>query len=91
MLPQGLAERRLEIVDELKAAGIGSSVYYPKALPDTSYYRDRYGYSPGSCPVATRISETSIALPVAPHVSESDAERIVTTVKETLSGHVSHA
>jgi perosamine synthetase len=91
MLPPGLAERRLEIIDELKAAGIGSSVYYPKALPDTSYYRDRYGYSPGSCPVATRISETSVALPVAPHVSESDAERIVTTVKETLSAHVSHA
>jgi len=91
LLPAGLAERRTEIVDELKAAGVGSSVYYPKALPDTRYYRERYGYQHGSCPVATRISETSIALPVAPHVSESDAERIVTTVKETLSGHVSHA
>jgi dTDP-4-amino-4,6-dideoxygalactose transaminase len=37
--------------------------------------------------VATRISETSIALPVGPHVDDSDAERIVTTVKETLSRH----
>jgi perosamine synthetase len=91
LLADGIAGRRLEIVEDLKAAGIGTSVYYPKALPDTRFYRERYGYAPGSCPVATRISETSIALPVAPHVSESDAERIVTTVKETLSRHAGHA
>ena len=91
MLAPSLAGRRTEIIDELKAAGVGSSVYYPKALPDTRYYRDRYGYSHGSCPVATRISETSIALPVAPHVSDTDAERIVTTVKETLARHAGHA
>jgi dTDP-4-amino-4,6-dideoxygalactose transaminase len=91
LLPDGLADRRLEIVEQLKAAGVGTSVYYPKALPDTRYYRERYAFSHGSCPVATRISETSIALPVAPHVSEADAERIVTTVKETLTAHVTHA
>jgi perosamine synthetase len=91
LLAPELAGRREQIVESLKQAGVGSSVYYPKALPDTRYYRERYGYPHGSCPVATRISESSIALPVAPHVSESDAQRIVNTVKETVSGHVSHA
>lgn len=91
LLAPPLAGRREAIIDDLKAAGVGSSVYYPKALPDTRYYRRRYGYAHGSCPVATRISETSIALPVAPHVSDADAERIVTTVKETLSRHAGHA
>ena len=87
LLSRDLAPKRTEIVDALKADGVGSSVYYPKALPDTRYYRERYGFEHGSCPVATRISETSIALPVGPHVDEADAERIVTTVKETLSRH----
>jgi dTDP-4-amino-4,6-dideoxygalactose transaminase len=91
LLAPPLAGRREAIIDDLKAAGVGSSVYYPKALPDTRYYRRRYGYAHGSCGVATRISETSIALPVAPHVSDADAERIVTTVKETLSRHAGHA
>ena len=87
LLGPELAPQRTEIVEALKADGVGSSVYYPKALPDTRYYRERYGFEHGSCPVATRISETSIALPVGPHVDEADAERIVTTVKETLSRH----
>jgi dTDP-4-amino-4,6-dideoxygalactose transaminase len=85
VLEGDLAPRREAIIEQLKAAGVGTSVYYPKALPDTSYYRSRYGFGHGTCPNATRISEDSIAFPVAPHVSREDVERIVTTVKETLN------
>ena len=63
---------------------MGTSVYYPKAIPDTAYYRGKYGFHHGSCPAATRISEDSIAFPVAPHISEGDVERIVETVKENV-------
>jgi perosamine synthetase len=85
VLERELAARREAIIEQLKAGGVGTSVYYPKALPDTSYYRSRYGFGHGTCPNATRISEDSIAFPVAPHVSREDVERIVTTVKETLN------
>ena len=78
------AGRREELIDELKARGVGTSVYYPKSLPDTAYYARKYGYAPGSCPNATRISTRSIALPVGPHVTEDDADRIIGTVKEVL-------
>lgn len=77
--------RREEIIEALKAEGIGTSVYYPKSLPDTAYYSGKYGYAPGSCPVATRISTTSIAFPVAPHITESDIGRIVDGVRRTLA------
>lgn len=86
VLEDGLASRREEIIAAFKAAGVGTSVYYPKALPDTAYYRGRYGFDHGSCPEATRISEDSIAFPVAPHVSGDDVTRIITTVKELLNG-----
>ena len=79
-----LARQREEIIDALKGRGVGTSVYYPKSLPDTAYYRGRYGYEDGHCPVATRISTTSIAFPVGPHLEEGDVERIVTTVKDTI-------
>ena len=76
---------REAIIDALKARGVGTSVYYPKSLPDTRYYARRYGYAPGRCPNATRISTRSIAFPVGPHVSDDDAQRIVETVKETIA------
>ena len=85
VLREPLHERREELIDALKAKGVGTSVYYPKSLPDTAYYARRYGYEHGSCPNATRISERSIAFPVGPHVSEADARRIIETVKETIS------
>lgn len=79
------AERREGIIEALKARGVGTSVYYPKSIPDTAYYAGKYGIPPASCPEATRISTCSLAFPVAPHVTETDAERIIETVKETLS------
>lgn len=78
------ADRRDQVMDALGKLGVGTSVYYPKSLPDTTYYRERYGYAPGSCPVATRISETSIAFPVGPHVSERDVERMAAALGSAL-------
>lgn len=80
-----LADRREEVIERLKADGIGTSVYYPKSLPDTAYYRSRYGYQTGTCPVATRISTTSIAFPVAPHVDEAGINRIVEAVGNCMT------
>jgi dTDP-4-amino-4,6-dideoxygalactose transaminase len=84
VLDSELAPQREAIIERLKAEGVGTSVYYPKAIPDTAYYRGKYGFSHGSCPAATRISEDSIAFPVGPHVTEGDVERIVETVKENV-------
>ena len=85
VLREPLHERREQLIDALKARGVGTSVYYPKSLPDTAYYARRYGFAHGSCPNATAISERSIAFPVAPHISEDDAHRIVDIVKETIT------
>jgi dTDP-4-amino-4,6-dideoxygalactose transaminase len=84
LLRPPLAERREDVIDALKARGVGTSVYYPRSLPDTVYYRDRYGYEEGHCPVATRISTTSIAFPVGPHLAVGDVDRIVETVKDAI-------
>jgi perosamine synthetase len=84
VLDKPLATRRSEIIDELKGRGIGTSVYYPKALPDLAYYAEKYGYKRGSCPNASLISDASIAFPVAPHVSEDDVDYMIEVAREVL-------
>ena len=81
--------QRERLIEDLKAKGVGSSVYYPKPLPETSFYAQRYGHEPGSFPEAARISYGSIALPVGPHVSDEDVDLIVGSMKEAVGEKVS--
>lgn len=85
VLDEPLQERREEIIEQLKAEGVGTSVYYPKPLSDTRFYRETYGAEAGSHPVAATISYGSIAFPVGPHIEEGDVETIVETVKRVLA------
>jgi perosamine synthetase len=79
-----LDERREEVIEALKARGIGSSVYYPKPLPETSYYVGMYGEKQGFFPEAARLSYHSIALPVGPHVSDQDVDLMVSGMWEVV-------
>lgn len=84
LLNQSLSKRRFEIVTYLKEKGVGTSVYYPKAVAHLSYYKDKYAYSDRSFPVASWISNSSIALPVGPHLNAEDMEYIAASLKEAV-------
>jgi len=84
ILKEPLNEKRFEIVNYLKQNGIGTSVYYPRPVPHFSYYKEKYGYSDTSFPVASRISRNSIALPVGPHVNEEDIDYIISIIKKAI-------
>ncbi|MBI3931003.1 MAG: DegT/DnrJ/EryC1/StrS family aminotransferase [Chloroflexi bacterium] len=84
ILKEPLFKKRFEIVNYLKQHGLGTSVYYPRPVPHLRYYKDKYGYSDTSFPVASRISGNSIALPVGPHVSHEDINYMVTTIKNAI-------
>src|SRR5258708_38934480 len=85
LLGTRLAPLRFELVTKLNAAGVGTSVYYPKAVPDLTYYREKYGFPLGKFPNASWISDTSIALPVGPHLDEDDMAYIADTVRAAIS------
>ena len=59
-------------------------MYYPRPVPHMAYYKDKYGYSDTSFPVASRISGNSIALPVGPHVNNEDIDYMVATIKDAI-------
>lgn len=84
VLPKDGSIDRGAVIDRLKAAGVGTSVHYPKALPMLAYYRDRYGYRSGQFPVAEWLGDQSISLPVGPHIGEDDIPRIVSAMKEAV-------
>ena len=44
----------------------------------------RYGYDEDSFPVAAKISNGSISLPVGPHIDRDDARYIAVKVKEVI-------
>ncbi len=76
--------KRLEIMNQLKDMGIGTSIYYPIPLPRMTYYKRKYGFNKESCFNANIISESIIALPVGPHLNITDMEYIGSSVIEVL-------
>ncbi|CCQ73084.1 UDP-4-amino-4-deoxy-L-arabinose--oxoglutarate aminotransferase [Magnetospira sp. QH-2] len=86
LLPQGWEAKRSALIKGLKERGVGSSVYYPHPVPRLDYYQNQYGYRDSDFPSAARISDTSIALPVGPHLTPDHMKRIATAIKETLVG-----
>lgn len=84
LLNDELAPKRPELVQALKARGVGTSVYYPKPVPHFSYYRQKYGFDLESFPQAARLSYQSLALPVGPHLNREDMAEIVRRLKEAI-------
>lgn len=84
LLDQPLAEERYRIMEMLKERGVGTSIYYPHAIPEMTYYKKKYSLAPSNYPVAKRISDTIIALPVGPHLDEEDMTYIGQNLAEII-------
>ncbi len=74
---------RDRVLAALRAAGIGASIHYPTPIHLTGAYRD-LGYGPGSFPVAEAAADEILTLPLYPHITALQQERIVTELKEAL-------
>ncbi|MFH1287792.1 MAG: DegT/DnrJ/EryC1/StrS family aminotransferase [bacterium] len=84
LLSEPLVPKRSEIIQSLKQKGIGTSIYYPQAVPHFTYYKNKYGYTDSDFPVASSISRSSIALPVGPHLNIEDTDYIAGMVKSII-------
>lgn len=84
LLEDSLAEKRPKIIASMKEQGVGTSIYYPSPVPLMSYYKNKYGYTERDFPVAFRISNNSIALPVGPHLQEADMETVAKTLANAI-------
>ena len=74
---------RGEVIDALKALGIGTSVHFiPLHLHP--FYRRQWGYAPSDFPTATAEYERVISLPIWPGMTRRDVERVVRALEQVL-------
>jgi perosamine synthetase len=72
---------RDEVIEELKARGIGTSVHFiPLHLHPL--YQQKLGYRSGQFPNAEERFAAAISLPIFPGMTQDDLERVAETLKE---------
>lgn len=80
--------RRDEFLWRLQEKGIGVAVNY-RAIHLLKYYRSTYGYRRGMFPVAEKIGDSTITLPLYPRLTDDKVEYIIHTVRE-IAGAGTH-
>lgn len=77
---------RNRVISALLAENIGVSMHF-WPLHMHPYYRDKYGYKPDDFPVACRVGESVLSLPLVPQMTEDDARDVVSAVKKVLAAY----
>lgn len=65
----------------LTEAGIATLVHYPVPPHLQSAYAD-LGFSMGAFPIAERLADTVLSLPIGPHLSHESAQAVASAVRE---------
>ncbi len=73
------AVTRQELTERLDRCGIGWLIHYPVAPHLQEAYRG-LGYPPGSFPVAERLAQEVLSLPIGPHMSDQDVAAVIAAV-----------
>lgn len=77
---------RDDLVAGLIDRGVGAGVYYPRAVYDYEPFLDHPLVDIGDgCPVAERVAQEVVSLPVHQHLSEADREAVVAAVRDVLA------
>lgn len=77
---------REEFVRTLSERGVGAGIYYPKLVFDYEPYRDRKDVIVGEYPIAERIVQQAVSIPVHQHLSDHDIQVVASTVREIAEG-----
>ncbi len=76
-------DNRDNIIEELKNRGIGCSVHFIPIHKHT-YYKKKYGYKNEDYPVANRVFEKSLSLPIYPDMTDKEVEFVIKNILELV-------
>ena len=76
-----IGKTRTQVMLELRQKNIGTQVLYiPIHLQP--WYRSRYGYGRGKCPVAESYYAQALSLPLYPAMTDADVNRVIAAVRD---------
>ncbi|KJU81514.1 UDP-4-keto-6-deoxy-N-acetylglucosamine 4-aminotransferase [Candidatus Magnetobacterium bavaricum] len=82
-LKDGYKERKGQVIDELRHAGVGVAVHYVPVYQHP-FYREM-GYVSGLCPVAEDFYQREISLPIYPSLSDAQVRDVIERVYAAMS------
>ncbi|TLM79436.1 MAG: DegT/DnrJ/EryC1/StrS family aminotransferase [Actinobacteria bacterium] len=77
--------RAAEVMEALKAEGIGTALYYPLALHEQEVFTKQPGYVQPSLPVAESCDGATFALPCFPGITAEQQEAVASVVRAALA------
>lgn len=80
-----LGMSRDNLAEALRKEGIGTAIHYPRPLHLQPVFKNMFGTKEGDLPVSEEISKKILALPVHPHLSKNELERILYTIQNLLA------
>jgi perosamine synthetase len=75
---------RDEIIEQLKERGIGCSVHFIPIHKHT-YYKNKYNYKNEDYPIANKVFEQSLSLPIYPDMNSDEIEYVIKNVLEIVN------
>jgi dTDP-4-amino-4,6-dideoxygalactose transaminase len=76
--------RRDEVLADLQAREVGVAVNY-RAVHLLKYYQARLGHRRGAFPVAERIGDSTVTLPLYPKLGDAEVDYVVESVKASVA------
>jgi dTDP-4-amino-4,6-dideoxygalactose transaminase len=76
--------RRDEVMARLAAAGVGVGVHYPVPIHLQGAFAS-LGHRPGDFPVAEAAAREILSLPMHPHLTAADQERVAVELRRALA------
>ena len=77
---------RNEILSALLAENIGAALHY-RAVHTHPFYRETFGYQPEDFPIAARVGDNILSLPLTPGMTPQDVEDVITGVNKVLNAY----
>lgn len=72
--------RRAELLEHLKANGVGCGIHYPTAIPDQPAMAGVPHEMADECALARQICASEVSLPIHPYLTDEEVQRVIDAV-----------